>query len=96
MLANHRYAADAPEGRALRMAFKCALAMVSFVAFVLFCGTLAQRDRTPNEDSVARARASAYNQNKPGGSIFSPPKPRSVMARVPNTNAPGRPALTNN
>ena len=96
MLAHHSYATDAPESQAMRAALKCAAAMVSFVAFLLFCGTGVQRDQPPSDDSVSLARAAAYHQNKPLGSIFASPKSQPAMAKAKNSEATTLVALTHN
>jgi hypothetical protein len=81
MLSNHFYAANTPEGRALRSAFVWSALLIAVIAVLIVFGRGADAN-TPASTSAnsaasealsASAKASAYQQNKPLGSIF--PKP---------------------
>jgi hypothetical protein len=119
MLANHTYARDAPEGRALRQAFKCSALIIAIVAVLFYTGAPAikknasetsvsakeylssansidpaHKDQKPLDSakdakvsspkvaSVELVRQTAFQQNKPVGSVFADSNPQSKTAQV--------------
>jgi hypothetical protein len=125
VLANHTYARDTPEGRALRQAFKCSALIIAIVAVLFYTGAPdvkrnvsetsasakensssansidpSHKDQkplygakdtkasSPNEAAVELARQTAFQQNKPVGSVFADSNPQSKTAQVSSQRQP--------
>jgi hypothetical protein len=119
VLANHTFARNTPEGRALRQAFKCSALIIAVVAVLFYTGaphvkqnasetSASARENSssantidpaykyqkplesakdtkvssPNEAAGDLARQTAFQQNKPVGSVFADSNPQSKTAQV--------------